>query len=65
MTPLIVGVAGLIIAGFIAKSYRAYAVVARRIRPDKPFGGAVPAWVSLLLLGSLGLVIYGMIKLFV
>jgi hypothetical protein len=62
MTWIIIGVVGIIVSGFISKSLYAYAVEARRVRPGAPFARAVPAWVSLLFLASLGCAIYGVVK---
>jgi hypothetical protein len=45
---LIVGIAGIIAAGFVARSFYLRAAAARRLESDKAFGGAVPPWLSLI-----------------
>lgn len=58
---IILGLIGIGVAWFISKTMYDYAVAARRIKKGAPFSGAVPGWVSLLFLVSLGSIIYGVI----
>ena len=63
MTLLFVGVIGALLMGLISKSFYTGAAATRRLSAEKPFGGAVPAWVSIAYLGFFGCAIYGVIKI--
>jgi hypothetical protein len=64
MLLIVVGTVGIVVTALISRSLRAYAVAARRIDPNKPFGGAVPGWVSLLYLVSFACLLYGVYDTF-
>ncbi len=60
---VICGIGGILVSAYITKTLHDHAVTGRKTRDDKPFGGAVPGWVSLLCLASFGIAIYGLYKL--
>jgi hypothetical protein len=63
MIYLIVGIVGLLVMAFIiSKWFDDRAGAATRIQPDKPFVGAVPGWVSLIVLGFFCAMLYGLFK---
>ena len=65
MTLLLIGVIGALLMGLISKLFYTAAAARRGLSTaEKPFGGAVPAWVSHRLSGFLWLrQIYGVIKI--
>ena len=63
MTFLIVGIVGVVVAGFVSKSFYTRAAVAGELKHDKPFGAAVPKWVSLFYLVAFGCALYGLYKI--
>jgi hypothetical protein len=63
MTLLLIGVIGALLMGLISKLFYTAAAAKRRLSAEKPFGGAVPAWVSIAYLGFFGCAIYGVIKI--
>jgi len=60
---LIFGIIGIILAGFLSWLSHRSASNTGRLRPDKPMGGAVPLWVSLLYLASFASAIYGLVAI--
>jgi len=63
MTFLLVGGIGALLMGLISRLFYTAAAAKRRLNAEMPFGGAVPAWVSMAYLGFFGCAIYGVIKI--
>jgi hypothetical protein len=63
MTLLLMGVIGALLMGLISKVFYTAAAAKGRLNAETPFGGAVPAWVSIAYLGFFGCAIYGVIRM--
>jgi len=61
---IVIGIVIIAVSGFVSKSLYSYALAARR-QPDptKPFGGLVPAWISLIYLVGLASILYGLYQI--
>lgn len=59
---LVIGLIGILVSALV--SMRFY-MRASRLNHDRPFGGAVPAYVSIAFLISLGYVVYGIYALII
>jgi enterochelin esterase-like enzyme len=60
---LIIGIAVMVMTGFVSQSFYTRAEAEHRIIPGRVFGGAVPSWVSLINLTSFGCALYGLYKI--
>lgn len=66
MAFIVIGVIGIVVAGFLSSKYYKKADPLQRAvgaMEGKAMSGVVPLWVSLLNVGSYGCLIYGIIKL--